>query len=25
VIPLWDHCGVYYVEPIGGLQQTKRE
>ena len=21
----WDHCGVYYVEPIGGLQQTKRE
>jgi hypothetical protein len=21
----WDHCGVYYVEPIGGLQQTKCE
>ena len=21
----WDHCGVYYVEPIGGLQKTKRE
>ena len=21
----WGHCGVYYVEPTGGLQQTKRE
>jgi hypothetical protein len=21
----WDHCGVYYVDPIGGLQQTSRE
>ena len=21
----WDHCGVYYVEPIGRLQQTTRE
>lgn len=20
----WGHCGVYYVEPTGGLQQTKR-
>ena len=21
----WGHGGVYYVEPTGGLQQTKRE
>jgi hypothetical protein len=21
----WDRCGVYYVEPIGGLSQTKRK
>jgi hypothetical protein len=21
----WGHCGVYYVEPTGGLQQTKHE
>ena len=21
----WDHCGVYYVEPIGTLRQTTRE